>query len=293
MKLSFITDEATQSFEEAVAFAGRLGFAGLELRSVEEQPIDRIAVHTLREWRNRLEAEGLAAACLSSTFFKCGFGDSDGPEMDKLSRLCDAADILGCGLIRGFAFFRPEEGALPADVLASRFEKPAVLLRARGKRLLLEADPSVNTANHASLGALLDKLDRKCFGAVYDPGNNLFDPQREPPYPDGYDAIRPCLAHVHVKDAVLEPDGVPRCVAPGKGLVDWPRVLRRLSADGYDGWLSIEPHYRKQAVLTEEQMRLPLGSRFTAGGMEAARESGLALASRLAEMESEMQDGHT
>lgn len=291
MRLSFITDEATQRFEEAVAFAGRLGFAGLELRSVEDQPIDRIPLDTLRGWKKRLEEEGLAVPCLSGSFFKCGFGDPEGPEMDKLSRLCDAADLLDCGLIRGFAFFRPEEGPLPVEALAARFEKPAALLRAHGKRLLLEADPSVNTTNHAALGALLDRLDHDVFAAIYDPGNDLYDPLKETPYPGGYEAIRPYLAHVHVKDAVLEPDGAPRCVAPGSGLVNWPQVLRRLLADGYDGWLSLETHYRKQTALTEEQMRVPLGSSFTAGGMEATEESALALMDLL--KEEEKNHGHT
>ena len=33
MKISFITDEVTQSFDEAVRFARQNGLAGLELRS--------------------------------------------------------------------------------------------------------------------------------------------------------------------------------------------------------------------------------------------------------------------
>ena len=36
MKISFITDEVTQSFDEAVRFARQNGLAGLELRSVED-----------------------------------------------------------------------------------------------------------------------------------------------------------------------------------------------------------------------------------------------------------------
>ena len=36
MKLSFITDEVTQSFDEAVRFAKENGLTGLELRSVED-----------------------------------------------------------------------------------------------------------------------------------------------------------------------------------------------------------------------------------------------------------------
>ena len=30
----------------------------------------------------------------------------------------------------------------------------------------------------------------------------------------------------------------PRVV--GEGIIEWPKILRRMKADGYDGWLSLE-----------------------------------------------------
>ena len=48
MKISFITDEVTQSFDEAVRFARQNGLAGLELRSVEDTAIDMLPAETLR-----------------------------------------------------------------------------------------------------------------------------------------------------------------------------------------------------------------------------------------------------
>lgn len=64
------------------------------------------------------------------------------------------------------------------------------------------------------------------------PGNCLYDPLGETPYPDGYEAIRPFFAHVHIKDAVR---AVPEsyCVKVGTGQVGYPALLRRLAADGY------------------------------------------------------------
>ena len=134
----------------------------------------------------------------------------------------------------------------------------------------------MNTASHQALADVLALLDPEVFGAVYDPGNAFFNAMEEMPYPDGYYAVRPYLAHVHVKDVVFDAS-VPRCVAPGEGLTGWPRLLRKLQEDGYQGWLSLETHYRKGAVLTPEQMRMPAGSEFSRGGMEATRESAEAL----------------
>lgn len=282
MRLSFITDEATQSFDEAVSFAKAEGLSGLELRSVEGLPIDAVPPGTLRQWRRVLDGEGLSVPSLAGSFCKC-HPDDRSKERDKLERLLEAADILGAGLIRGFAFFAPEKGRLSPEICAGYLSEFEGQLRSGKKRLALEADPSVNTTNHRSLAAVLRLLDPELFTAVYDPGNDLYDPLRERPFPEGYEAVRPYLSHVHVKDAVLDAGG-PRCVAPGTGLVGWPEVLRALRDHGYQGWLSLETHYRKGTALTEEQMRLPSGAEFTNGGMEATRESAAALRALLSQI---------
>ena len=135
MKISFITDEVTQSFDEAVRFARQNGLAGLELRSVEDTAIDMLPAETLRTWRRRLDAEGLTVCGLAGSFYKCApEPDAVEAELAKLERLCAAADILGCAFIRGFAFFAPEEGPLPAETLAPYFERPVRLLERRTGR---------------------------------------------------------------------------------------------------------------------------------------------------------------
>ena len=70
-------------------------------------------------------------------------------------------------------------------------------------------------------------------------------------------------------------------VKPGTGLVDYKGILDALDQDGYDGWLSLEPHYRKDVILTQGQMRIPQGSDFSRGGREALRESAVALKAML------------
>ena len=113
MKISFITDEVTQSFDEAVRFARQNGLAGLELRSVEDTAIDMLPAETLRTWRRRLDAEGLTVCGLAGSFYKCApEPDAVEAELAKLERLCAAADILGCAFIRGFAVCQPVQGRL-------------------------------------------------------------------------------------------------------------------------------------------------------------------------------------
>ena len=93
MKISYITDEATQDLEKAITLAKENGCQGIEIRSIENQPIDLISVDKLKEWKIRLDKENLEVA-----------NSSVESEKEKLKRLCVAADILDCNTIRGFAF---------------------------------------------------------------------------------------------------------------------------------------------------------------------------------------------
>lgn len=275
-KLAFITDEATQDLREAIAFAREYGLTGVELRSVDDTPIDRIPTETLKEYRHLLDEAGLTVCNLASSFFKCLPGEAE-PELDKLRRLCDAADILGCDTIRGFAFFAGDTGPAITDEIIAAFSPALSLLKKRGKTLLLESDPSVNTHNHVLLADFLRRLDSDVVGAIYDPGNDIYDAHREIPYPHGYESIKPWLRHVHIKDARRDEKDEPYCVCIGTGWVDYPGLLAALKRDGYDGWFSLETHYRVGSVISEELMARPGGAAFTEGGMAATAESALAL----------------
>ena len=88
MKISFITDEVTQSFDEAVRFARQNSLAGLELRSVEDTAIDMLPAETLRTWRRRLDAEGLTVCGLAGSFYKCA------PEPDSVEARRNAGALF-------------------------------------------------------------------------------------------------------------------------------------------------------------------------------------------------------
>ncbi len=51
------------------------------------------------------------------------------------------------------------------------------------------------------------------------------------------------IGHVHLKDALVEPDGSSRCVPIGQGRVPFLRQLRALEEGGYKGLYTIETHY--------------------------------------------------
>lgn len=274
MKLSIITDEFTQDLDTAIAFAHAYQLQGLELRTLENRPLEDFSASEMRAIYHHTKEEGLEIANLASSFYKCRYEDRQ-DEIEKLKRLLEAADILNCSILRGFAFFA--DPSLSDAHFIEAFEPVIALLKDAGKTLLLEADPSVTTTNHGQLCRLLELLNSPQLGAIYDPGNDIYDPQGEIPYPDGWRMIQPYVKHVHIKDAVMTPGG-PECVRIGDGLVDYIGLCKALKVSGYAGYLSLETHYRKgQGVISEEAMRLPGGASFSDGGLSAAAESAEAL----------------
>ncbi len=110
--------------------------------------------------------------------------------------------------------------------------------RARAANVLLlhENEKDIYGDTIARCVDLLQSCDDAQFQAILDPAN--FIQCGQTPYPDAYEAMHPWLRYVHVKDARL--DG--SVVAAGEGAARWPELLQRLRTDGYDGFLSLEPH---------------------------------------------------
>lgn len=269
MKLSIITDEITQDLGAAIRFAKAYHLNGLELRTVDNQPLEALSTARLKQIHEEVQEAGLEIANIAGSFYKCAYEDRQ-QEMEKLKQLIEAAHILDCQTIRGFAFFK--DAAQSLDQIGEAFTEPLQLLEKEQKKLLLEADPSISTTNHNQLKSLLELIHSPWLGAIYDPGNDIYDPEGETPYPDGWEAVAPYVRHIHIKDAIRTPDG-PQCVCIGSGLVDYTGICQALASCGYAGYLSLETHYRKGQIISEEMMRLPGGSDFSEGGLEAAAES--------------------
>lgn len=272
LKLAMITDEVTQDLSAAIALAKQLKMTGVELRSVEGKTIGDIPLETLKTYRAMLDEANLQCVSLASPLCKCVLTEAALPvEMARLDRLLDACDILGAPMIRAFAFV--QDGEKPSvQVLADTLRPFVEKAWARGLRLCFEADPTINTTNHAQIAALLDSIDHPGAGAIYDPGNCMWDREQEVPYPDGFEAIASRIYHVHVKDGIRYLDRTD-AVCIGTGRVDYPGLMKALKKQGYQGYFSMETHYRKAVQLSEEMLQRPGGNAFSQGGLEAMEES--------------------
>ena len=273
-KLGVITDEISQNVEDAIRIAKRYGLDGLELRSVDGKQLHRLGDRRLDEIAAMIRDAGLSVCGLSTPVFKCNLHNKEevAAHHRMLRRYAELARRFGTGILRGFSFWANRDDyrtAFPGIV--RELQQTVPVMEEFGVQFALEADPSVYATNGAKVAALVREVSSPWIRALYDPGNDLWDPDGETPYPDGYEALQDHICHIHLKDAVRE-NGKTEAVAIGRGEVGYDRLLARLAEDEYDGWLVVETHYRLTSELSEEQLKRPSGYAFSAGGEEATAE---------------------
>jgi sugar phosphate isomerase/epimerase len=164
-------------------------------------------------------------------------------QIEMLRRCCGLAHQFGTDKIRVFTFWRHEE-LTPAleERIVDAFAEPVRVAEEEGVTLVLENEHACYIGTGAEAARILSAVASPRLRACWDPGNALF--AGEEPYPSGYEAVRPFVAHVHIKDAVREADGKTlRWCVVGDGVIDYDGQFDALRRDGYDGYLSLETHY--------------------------------------------------
>ncbi|TYB42081.1 sugar phosphate isomerase/epimerase [Actinomadura chibensis] len=215
---------------EVLALAARTGYAGLELRCAEGEPVE-VSMPAARR-RRAAEAfrdAGVAALSLAS-YLKIAAPGPDAPVIDAVRRHLELAADIGAAHLRvfpggGAAF--PGGGAVRRA--AARLRAVAAEARAHDVRILVEThDSHPRGRDVAALIAASPGV-----GAIWDVMHPYLSGER----PEAtLAALGDRLAYVQVKDA--SPSRAP--VQLGTGVLPLREIGRLLARSGYRGWVSWE-----------------------------------------------------
>lgn len=265
-QLGIITDEISSDFAYALDRMVDWGLPYAEIRGVNGKNVSDLSPAELRDAKNALDARGLKAYGIASPFFKCELGGGAAQDTgnlhlaqdrsleeqyEVLQRCIRAAHLLETPFIRVFAFWRRGE-TTPEIVerIIELFHEPLRIAREAGVTLLLENEHDCYMSTGEETAQLLSVLAPEGLRAVWDPGNAYR--AGETPYPNGYDALKPYIVHIHLKDLKRTEDGGWKWVPMGEGDIDYLGHLKALNHDGYTGVLSLETHYRPENGSPEE-----------------------------------------
>jgi len=245
IRLSAFADEISPDLDEQIAALSREHIHFLDLRGVWYTNVLDLTDQQVARIKGTLDAHGIGIAAIGSPIGKVPIDSSFDEHLHRFEQAIALAHTFQTPYIRIFSFYPPaplKEGSgvvNPAeyrDEVLGRLREMTARARAAGVILLHENEKDIYGDTIARCVDLLQNCNDAHLQAVLDPAN--FIQCGQTPYPDAYEALRPWLEYVHVKDA--RSDG--SVVAAGEGVTHWPELLQRLRAGGYDGFLSLEPH---------------------------------------------------
>jgi len=242
IRLSAFADEISADRDEQITVLHSENIHFLDLRGVWGTNVLDLTDQQAAEIRRSLNAHKIGVAAIGSPIGKVPIDSSFDEHLERFERAIKLAQFFQTPFIRIFSFYPPLGAAGSSDPAAWRDE---VLRRLReltarahaaGVTLLHENEKDIYGDTIARCVDLLKSIADPHFQAILDPAN--FIQCGQTPYPDAYEALRPWLSYVHVKDALADGSVVPA----GEGIAHWPELLQRLREDGYDGFFALEPH---------------------------------------------------
>jgi 3-dehydroshikimate dehydratase len=251
IRLSAFADEISDDLDEQIAVLHSENIHFLDLRGVWGTNVLDLTDQQAIEIKQALDAHHIGIAAIGSPIGKVPIDSPFNQHLQRLERAFRLAQFFHTPFIRIFSFYPPTASVSGAsgvgakafpdpggwrDEVLRRLGEMTALARDAGIILLHENEKDIYGDTTARCLDLLQNNDNAHFQAILDPAN--FIQCGQTPYPDAYEALRPWLRYIHVKDA--RPDG--SVVAAGEGAARWPELLQHLRRDGYEGFFSLEPH---------------------------------------------------
>jgi sugar phosphate isomerase/epimerase len=236
-----VGDEAGPGLDVQITALDRLGWPGVELRTVDGVALADLDEAAFGRVAGRLAHAGLSTVCVDSRIANWGRPitapfEADVAELEALVPRCAA---LGTRYVRVMSY--PNDGLDEPDWRREVLRRMRALSeRAEDAGLVLLHENCSGWAGTSAerMLTLLRETGSPALRLVFDTGNGV---------PYGYSAYEVLsqvvdhVAHVQIKDATGD-QAASIYTFPGEGRARVADCLRLLVATGYRGVLSIEPH---------------------------------------------------
>jgi sugar phosphate isomerase/epimerase len=244
--LSGFGDEIDEDPEVQVAVLQALGSRHIEVRSAWGVNIVDLPADRLTALGAIISAGGLGVSAIASPIGKVDVSLPIEAEVERLRRAIVAAHALGARYIRIFSFYRAPGLAASSirDAVLDRMRALAALAEREGVILLHENEKDIYGDVPSRVLDIVESVGSDALRVAWDSANFVQVGVR--PHSEGYALLRPHLEYLQVKDAVAKTGEV---VPAGEGDGELLETLTALRDDGYDGFVSLEPHLAEAFAL--------------------------------------------
>lgn len=256
LELGLVSDEVTPDFQEAVAFGLERGIRLYEIRVLNTGRIPNISADEFETVKRTVKETGISITALSPGIFKHEVDKTEALNNelhDALPRTIAMAKELNCPMIIVFGFHQNDQPYSEQVTLAQKYVAAAADLCAQhGIMVTIENEPGFVCDTGTRTAEFIRSLGKANVKANWDPCNSWG--MEEEPYPDGYEAIKPYIGNVHIKDTAL--GGLVKCCPVGEGKIDWDGQMKALVRDGVVAHATIETHCEPLKENTDHNIRV-------------------------------------
>lgn len=236
--LSAFSDEIDQDLSIQMSELKYHGINYIEMRGVNGKNISDYTTAEIKEVKNQLDQNGFKISALGSPFGKININDDFEPHYEKFKNAIELAKILNTDYIRIFSFFitdGKDPSVYRVEVLR-RLKLMVDYAASNNITLLHENEKDIYGDTPQRCLDILKTINSPFLRATFDPAN--FIQVGVEPYSAFLD-MKEYVIYFHVKDAKLA-DGEVTPAGEGDGrILD---LLKLIKEEGYNGFLSIEPH---------------------------------------------------
>ncbi|MBS7606600.1 sugar phosphate isomerase/epimerase [Candidatus Bathyarchaeota archaeon] len=250
MKICIVTDEVSSDPETAMELISDWGVKYIEIRAVWRKRVPDIESYEIRRLLDLISSYNVRVAAISPGVFKCRI-DDEATVMkhlnERLPRSIELAEALGTNTVIVFGFLCDDPSNRKYFHYATEILRKASDYAAeRGIMLALENEPFSLADTGERSANLARSIGRENLRLNWDPCNAYVSGELPS---EGYKHVRDLVAHVHLKDVVIDQGSGKKIYVPfGDGEVDVFSQVKYLVNDGYRGFFSIETHMSKNRV---------------------------------------------
>lgn len=242
--LSAFADEISPDPQAQMDALSANGIRYIELRGAYGLNVMKFAAQHCEQLKRLFEDRGFGVSCIGSPIGKVRIDENYREHFDQFKRAVELAEFFESRFIRIFSYYPPEGGDIGdyrGEVIARLAEKLDYIAD-HPVTLVLENESNLFGAYPERCAYLFAALPSPKLVGAFDPGNfvnmNIADI-----YNTCWLPLRRSVGYFHIKD--FKYGETEHAVPAGTGDGHIPDILRDAAADGYSGFLALEPHLGK------------------------------------------------
>ena len=260
VKISGFYDEVSSSLDEQIKLIKELGENYLCPRSVDGK---NIADYTFEEFKTnvypKLKENNIKFSSIGSPIGKISINDEAAFEKQKkqLTELVKIAQLMDCEYIRIFSFFYGDEDPYKyTDKVISWLKEFLQIVKNTNVKLMHENEKLVYGDVPDRVLTIKNAIDDSNFVFCFDASNYV---QCDVDPVEAFEKLKDITVYYHIKDCGEYKVEVPL----GFGLGHYDCIFKELDKRNYYGFMTLEPHTWKYAILKRPTNLVPFVKYFS------------------------------